>query len=171
MKRNHLILAVTAVAIAGALTLRARRTSERADSHVVVSAAVTEPSASEPSASEPSASEPPASEPRQAGAPIVSPAAKPRLIELGADSCASCKAMVPVLAELREEHAGELRVDFIDVWKFPAEAEPFHLRVIPTQVFLAPDGSELARHEGFYAADAIRERWASLGFPLGAESR
>ena len=161
MKRNHLILAVTAVAIAGALTLRARRTSERADSHDVVSAAVTEPSASEPSASEP----------RQAGAPIVSPAAKPRLIELGADSCASCKAMVPVLAELREEHAGELRVDFIDVWKFPAEAEPFHLRVIPTQVFLAPDGSELARHEGFYAADAIRERWASLGFPLGAESR
>jgi len=156
MQRNHLILAVTALTIVGALTLRARRAAERDDTRVAVSATESEPSARGP---------------RQARASADSPAAEPRLIELGADSCASCKAMVPVLAELREAHAGELRVDFIDVWKFPDEAEPFHLRVIPTQVFLAPDGSELARHEGFYGADAIRERWASLGYPLGAESR
>jgi len=42
----------------------------------------------------------------------------------------------------------------------------FCVRVIPTQVFLGPDGAELLRHQGFYAADAIRERWRALGFPL-----
>ena len=88
------------------------------------------------------------------------------MIELGAESCASCRAMIPVLAELREDHAGELAVEFIDVWKYPELAKPYKLRVIPTQVFLAPDGTELARHTGFYATDAIRERWAELGFPL-----
>jgi len=92
--------------------------------------------------------------------------ALPRFIELGSDSCASCRAMIPVLAELRATHAEQLQVDFIDVWKFPELAKPFAARVIPTQVFLAPDGTELARHQGFYATEAIRERWAELGFAL-----
>jgi len=96
--------------------------------------------------------------------------ARPRLIELGSDSCASCQAMVPVLADLREQHGPGLQVDFIDVWKHPDQAEPFGIRVIPTQVFQGPDGTELARHEGFLAANAIRERWADLGFPLPSNS-
>jgi len=94
------------------------------------------------------------------------PLALPRMIELGSDSCASCKAMMPVLDELRERHADVLDVEFIDVWKFPEQAEPFGARVIPTQIFLAPDGTELARHKGFFAADDIRAKWAELGFPL-----
>ncbi len=147
MRRNHLILAVTALAIVGALAVRARHKSERVAAHVPTTV----------------------EEPQTSALITDSDAGEPRLVELGADKCASCKAMVPVLAELREAHAGELEVDFIDVWKFPDQAEPFQVRVIPTQVFLAPDGSELARHEGFYAADAIRERWASLGFPLEAD--
>jgi len=93
----------------------------------------------------------------------------PRLVELGSDACASCRAMIPVLAELREVHAGELEVEFIDVWEFPELAAPYEVRVIPTQVFLAPDGSELERHQGFFAAAAIRERWSDLGFPLEQE--
>jgi thioredoxin 1 len=91
----------------------------------------------------------------------------PRIVELGSDSCASCKAMEPVLEELREEHSNELIVDFIDVWKFPEQAEPFKVRVIPTQVFFTPDGTELARHEGFFSADSIREKWEALGYALG----
>lgn len=90
----------------------------------------------------------------------------PKLVELGSDSCASCRAMFPVLDELRSEHAGTLEVEFIDVWKSPESAQPYGVRVIPTQVLLAPDGTELARHEGFYAADAIRTRFAELGHEL-----
>ncbi|PKN57444.1 MAG: thioredoxin [Deltaproteobacteria bacterium HGW-Deltaproteobacteria-14] len=99
-------------------------------------------------------------------APAPAPRALPRLVELGSDSCASCKAMMPVLAELRRAHPDTLKVDFIDVWKHPDDAEPFKVRIIPTQVFLAPDGRELDRHQGFYPADAIRERFRTLGFPV-----
>lgn len=99
-------------------------------------------------------------------APAPAPRAMPRLVELGADKCASCKAMFPVLAELRRDHPDTLKVDFIDVWKHPEDAEPFKVRIIPTQVFLAPDGRELDRHQGFYPADAIRERFRALGFPV-----
>jgi len=59
-------------------------------------------------------------------------------------------------------------VEFIDVWKHPKQAERFGIRLIPTQVFLGPDGAELARHEGFFAVDGIRARWAELGFQLEA---
>ena len=75
---------------------------------------------------------------------------------------------MPVLAKLRKTHAGALQVDFIDVWKSPDAAQPFKVFIIPTQVFLAPDGKELARHEGFYGVDAIRKRWASLGYELSS---
>ena len=98
--------------------------------------------------------------------PPPAPRALPRLVELGADKCASCKAMFPVLAELRRDHPDTLKVDFIDVWKHPDDAEAFKVRIIPTQVFLAPDGRELDRHQGFYPADAIRERFRALGFPI-----
>ena len=147
MRRNHVILAVTVVAIVGALVWRTQHADTRNDA----------PPVNAPEAA------------RQGDPAAESPAALPRMVELGSDTCASCRAMIPVLEELREQHAGELEVVFIDVWKFPDEAKPFEVRIIPTQVFLAPDGAELARHEGFFAANAIRERWASLGFPLESQ--
>lgn len=100
---------------------------------------------------------------------LEAPAAPlPRLVELGSDKCASCKAMSPVLDELRAAHPTTLQVDFIDVFKHPEQAEAFKVQIIPSQAFLAPDGRELYRHTGFFAADAIRAKWAELGFPLGA---
>ncbi|MCE9634765.1 MAG: thioredoxin family protein [Planctomycetes bacterium] len=91
----------------------------------------------------------------------------PRLIERGSDKCASCKAMEPVLDELRRDHAAALDVVFIDVWKSPERAEPFGVRVIPTQVFVAPGGAELGRHEGFFSAAQIRARFDEFGYALG----
>ena len=105
-----------------------------------------------------------------ATAPTKPEAPKPRarFVELGSDSCQSCKAMIPVLAELRATHPATLEVEFIDVWKHPEAAEPYKIRLIPSQVFFGPDGREIGRHEGFYPADAIRARFAELGHPLGA---
>jgi|GEM_PF-1019073 len=96
----------------------------------------------------------------------TAPRAVPRFVELGSDRCTSCKAMIPVLAELREAHAGALQVDFIDVWDHPEEAERYGVTMIPTQVLYAPDGAEIFRHQGFFAADAIRARFDALGYPL-----
>ena len=74
----------------------------------------------------------------------------PRLIELGSVSCIPCKMMAPILEELREEYAGKLQVEFLDVKANPAAGEPYGIRFIPTQIFLDAEGQEFFRHEGFF---------------------
>lgn len=88
----------------------------------------------------------------------------PTLLDLGADKCIPCKAMVPVLAELTEGLAGHLTVQFIDVWQNPDRAKPYGIKLIPTQIFLDPDGKELFRHEGFFGRDDILAAWRDLGY-------
>ena len=90
----------------------------------------------------------------------------PRLLELGADKCIPCKMMAPILDELRQEFAGQLQVDFIDVWKNPGAGDQYGVRVIPLQIFFAADGKELFRHEGFFAKADILAKWKSLGVEL-----
>ena len=90
----------------------------------------------------------------------------PRLIDLGAGRCIPCKAMAPILEELRAEYAGRMEVQFIDVWKDPAAAEPYGIRMIPTQIFFGGDGKELARHQGFMSKAEILAQWRSVGVSL-----
>jgi thioredoxin 1 len=92
--------------------------------------------------------------------------ALPRLLDLGADKCVPCKMMAPILEELRTEYAGRFEVVFVDVWKNPAAAEPYGLRVIPTQIFFAADGTELFRHEGFFGREDILKTWRELGIDI-----
>ncbi len=87
----------------------------------------------------------------------------PRLLDLGADKCVPCKMMAPILDELKVEYTEVFRVEFIDVWKNPAAAKPFKIKVIPTQIFFDPDGNELFRHEGFYGREDILAKWRELG--------
>ena len=116
----------------------------------------------------------PAAMPAVRTPPASSPkvAALPRLVDVGADKCIPCKAMVPILEELRREYAGRLRVDFIDAWKYPDQAEPFNVYGIPTQIFFDPAGRELHRHLGFISKEEILETWRKLGYRLtpGEES-
>ena len=90
----------------------------------------------------------------------------PRLVDLGAGRCIPCMKMAPILEQLRADYAGKLDVVFIDVWKSPEAATPYHIRAIPTQVFYGKDGRELFRHEGFYSREQILGKWRELGFPL-----
>lgn len=93
-------------------------------------------------------------------------AALPRLLDLGADRCVPCKMMAPILEELKTDYDGIMTVDFIDVWKFPAAAEPYGIKVIPTQIFFDDDGIELFRHEGFFGREDILAKWRELGVDL-----
>ncbi len=93
-------------------------------------------------------------------------AALPRLVDLGADKCVPCKAMAPILEELRAEQAGRLEVVFIDVWKNKDEAAKYGIDLIPTQIFYAADGRELFRHQGFFAKEEILAKWRELGVEL-----
>lgn len=117
--------------------------------------------------------EPPAAPTESSRPSVAAPAADqstplPRLVDLGADKCVPCKMMAPILEELKETFAGQLKVDFIDVWKDQGAGEQYGIRMIPTQIFYAADGKELFRHEGFFSREAIMEQWAKLGFTFTA---
>lgn len=88
----------------------------------------------------------------------------PKMVDLGADKCIPCKAMAPILEELREEYKGKVDVVFIDVWKNPEPGRKANVRVIPTQIFYDTSGKELFRHEGFYSKKDILAKWKELGF-------
>jgi thioredoxin 1 len=90
----------------------------------------------------------------------------PKLLDLGSVTCVPCRAMAPVLEEMRATFRGQLDVEFIDVRQDPDRARSLGIKVIPTQVFLDADGKELFRHRGFYSREDILARWAELGYEL-----
>jgi thioredoxin 1 len=102
------------------------------------------------------------------GNKTASRAGLPRLVDLGADKCIPCKAMAPILAELRTEYAGRMRVDFIDVWKDPSAGGPYRIYVIPTQIFFDGNGTELTRHEGFISKADILATWKQFGLDFSS---
>ena len=73
---------------------------------------------------------------------------------------------MPVLDGLRRDYAGKLDVEFIDIWKDREAGEAWRVEVMPTQVFIAADGRELARHQGFISREEILTRWKELGVAL-----
>ncbi len=90
----------------------------------------------------------------------------PRLVDLGADKCIPCKMMAPIIEELKSEYEGRLIVEFIDVWKNPAEAPKYGIKLIPTQIFYDASGRELFRHEGFFSREDILSKWKEFGVEL-----
>jgi len=90
----------------------------------------------------------------------------PKLVDLGADKCIPCKAMAPILKELKTEYAGRMDVEFIDVWKNPNAGKAYKIKLIPTQIFFDASGKERFRHEGFYGKEDILGKWKELGVNL-----
>jgi thiol-disulfide isomerase/thioredoxin len=88
---------------------------------------------------------------------------RPRLLDLGAGKCIPCKKMAPILDELKEEYAGRMDVEFIDVWQNRDAASQYGIQSIPTQIFFDASGKELFRHEGFFAKEDILNKWEELG--------
>ncbi len=116
----------------------------------------------------------PGAEPPAAPKPVVQEVntpGLPRLLDLGADKCIPCKMMAPVLEDLKQEYAGRVNVEFIDVWKNPAAAKEHNVPSIPTQIFFDASGKELFRHTGFFAKEDIVAKWKELGMlPAGAKN-
>ena len=76
-------------------------------------------------------------------------------VELGSVNCIPCKLMVPVMKAVENKYGDQLKVTFHDVIKQPEYGRQYGIRLIPTQVFLDRNGTELFRHEGFFAEDSI----------------
>lgn len=94
----------------------------------------------------------------------------PKLVDVGADKCIPCIKMAPILEKLKEDFSGQMEVKFVDAWKSRDEAAKYGVRMIPTQIFYAPDGKELYRHIGFYSREEILAKWRDLGFPFVSKS-
>lgn len=94
----------------------------------------------------------------------------PKLIDVGADKCIPCIKMAPILDALRDDFAGQLDVEFVDAWKNRERAANFGVRMIPTQIFYAPDGKELFRHTGFFAREDILNKWRELGYAFSGKN-
>jgi thioredoxin 1 len=94
----------------------------------------------------------------------------PKLIDLGADKCIPCKAMAPILEGLKQEYAGRMSIEFIDVWKNPGAAQQYGVEAIPTQIFYDSEGKELFRHTGFYGKEDILSKWKELGIDLARKA-
>ena len=67
----------------------------------------------------------------------VSGVAEPILLDFTADWCAPCKAMDPVLEQVRKKYAGQLRVLKVDLDESTEICSQFGVFSIPTLIFLA----------------------------------
>jgi thioredoxin 1 len=105
---------------------------------------------------------------------VVEKSATPKItfVELGSVNCIPCKAMQPVMQAIEQKYGEQIRVVFYDVWT-PEEqkyAQQFDIRLIPTQVFLDENGTEIFRHEGFFAEAEIDQLLQSRGLKILPQS-
>ena len=100
---------------------------------------------------------------------VIGRSGMPVLLELGSVNCIPCRAMTPILGELKKEYAGGLKVAFIDVRKDTEAANRYGISSIPTQIFFDSSSNELFRHTGFFAKEDILAKWKELGVKLNKE--
>lgn len=72
------------------------------------------------------------------------------VIEFGGPTCANCKRMQPILAELQVHFGARAQVRNFYVTEHVKEAQAFKIMAMPTQVLFNPSGQEVARHIGFW---------------------
>jgi thioredoxin 1 len=96
-------------------------------------------------------------------APSSSRSALPVLYEFGANRCAQCKKMGPIMEALREEYQGRLEVRKINIESDDETTLRFAVQVIPCQVLVDKDGKEVFRHEGFLEKEKIERVIEEMG--------
>lgn len=89
---------------------------------------------------------------------------KPRFVDLGTTTCAPCKVMLGVMAELEQKYPDAFTIEFVNVKLDPGGAQRYGITIIPTQIFYGPDGKELYRHTGVFRTQEVIAKWAELGF-------
>jgi len=95
----------------------------------------------------------------------------PILLEFGRGWCIPCKYMKPILEDTSKAFSGRAIVTTVDMDANKDLVRNFNIRMMPTQVFLTPDGKEFYRNEGTLEREQIAQVFAKMGVagpPQGA---
>ena len=84
----------------------------------------------------------------------------PVLIDFHADWCAPCKALAPILKDVKNELGEEIKIIKIDVDKNPALANKYQVRGVPTMI-LFKHGEVSWRQSGVIGKEAILQAISS----------
>jgi len=93
----------------------------------------------------------------------------PVLLEFGRGWCIPCKYMKPILEDTSRAFAGRVIVTTVDMDANKDLVSSFRIRMMPTQVFIMPDGKEFFRNEGTLERDQIAQIFAKMGVPGPAQ--
>lgn len=72
----------------------------------------------------------------------------PIIIDFGADYCGPCREFSPILEEVYAETQGKAIIKYVDTALYGDIARNFPVTVIPTQVFINPDGTAYKPSDG-----------------------
>lgn len=89
----------------------------------------------------------------------------PILLEFGRGWCIPCKYMKPILDDMAKAYTGKAVVMTVDMDANKDLVRDFRIRMMPTQVFLTPDGKEFLRNEGTFEREQIMQAFAKMGLP------
>jgi thioredoxin 1 len=93
----------------------------------------------------------------------------PILLEFGRGWCKPCKYMKPILDDVAQAYSGRAIVTTVDMDVNKDLVKDFKIRLMPTQVFLTPDGKEFFRNEGTLERDQIAQVFAKMGLPVPSQ--
>lgn len=87
----------------------------------------------------------------------------PILLEFGRGWCIPCKYMKPILKDMEKAYTGKAIITTVDMDANKGLVRAFGIRMMPTQVFLSPDGKEFHRNEGTLERQQIMQIFAKMG--------
>ncbi|UPT78576.1 thioredoxin family protein [Sulfurovum sp. XGS-02] len=88
---------------------------------------------------------------------------KPYFLEVGSDSCRSCRIMGSMLYKITQEHP-EYNIHFINVKKEREIASILKIMMIPTQIIYNKEGKEVYRHIGLLSDDELAQLFITYQF-------
>jgi thioredoxin 1 len=85
---------------------------------------------------------------------------RPAMIQFGANACAACREMKPVVEALQREHGTRFTVMNVDLiaQKHRGYLQRFRIQLMPTQVFFDAAGNETYRNMGTMTGAAMLTR-------------